>query len=57
MTASLSHAGIVPVYDLAITSAGTYVVSEFIEGETLSARLQRGPLSSLVAARLTILSS
>lgn len=52
--ASLKHTGIVPVYDIALTSQGTYIVSEFVVGETLATRLQRGPLPSALAVRLAI---
>lgn len=43
--ASMSHAGIVQVYDIARVADGYVIVSEFIDGETLSQRLKRGPVS------------
>jgi serine/threonine protein kinase len=43
--ASLSHPGIVQVYDIVQFEQRFFVVSEFIEGETLSERLRRQPVS------------
>jgi serine/threonine protein kinase/formylglycine-generating enzyme required for sulfatase activity len=43
MLARLDHAGIVPVYDLGRTDDGLcYVVSKFVEGSDLAARLRQG---------------
>ena len=44
LTASLDHANIVRVYDVGRTPAHTYLVAELLEGETLRARIERGPL-------------
>ncbi len=43
--ARLEHPNIVPVYDYAEHSGQPYLVMKFIEGETLKARLAKGPLS------------
>jgi serine/threonine protein kinase len=43
--ASMSHAGIVQVYDIARVDDGYVIVSEFIDGETLSQRMKSGPVS------------
>jgi serine/threonine protein kinase/formylglycine-generating enzyme required for sulfatase activity len=43
--ATLDHPGIVPVYDIGRTDDGLcYVVSKYVEGKTLSARLRQGRL-------------
>jgi serine/threonine protein kinase/formylglycine-generating enzyme required for sulfatase activity len=43
LLASLDHPGIVPVYDFGRTEAGLcYLVSKFVEGGNLRARLQQG---------------
>ena len=41
---SLSHPNIVAVYDAGVESGTPYVVTELLEGETLRARLDRGPV-------------
>ncbi len=46
VVARLEHPNIVPVYDYAEHEHRPYLVMKFIEGETLKARIQRGPLSS-----------
>ena len=46
LVAKLDHPNIVPVYDYAEHSGRKFLVMKYIEGETLKARLQRGPLSS-----------
>jgi hypothetical protein len=44
--AGLDHPGIVPVYDVGRTDDGLcYVVSKFVEGQDLAARLRQGRLS------------
>ncbi|HHS98514.1 MAG TPA: serine/threonine-protein kinase [Chloroflexi bacterium] len=45
IVAKLDHPNIVPVYDFAEHRGHPYLVMRFIEGETLKARLRRGPLS------------
>ncbi len=44
--AKLEHPHIVPVHDFAEYDKYPYLVMKFIEGETLSERLKRGPLTS-----------
>ncbi|RPH55283.1 MAG: serine/threonine protein kinase, partial [Chloroflexi bacterium] len=43
VVARLEHVNIVPIYDYAEHEKRPYLVMKFIEGETLKARLQRGP--------------
>lgn len=45
VVAKLEHPNIVPIYDYAEHEGQPYLVMKYIEGETLKARLQRGPLS------------
>ena len=45
VVAKLEHPNIVPIHDYAEHEKRPYLVMRFIEGETLKARLQRGPLS------------
>jgi eukaryotic-like serine/threonine-protein kinase len=42
--ASLSHPGLVAIYDIGHQQESAYVVMELLEGETLRARLASGPL-------------
>ncbi len=46
LIAKLEHPHIVPVHDFAEYNQYPYLVMKFIEGETLSARLKRSPLTS-----------
>jgi serine/threonine protein kinase len=46
LVARLEHPNIVPIYDYAEYEGQPYLVMKFIEGETLKARLQRGPLNA-----------
>ncbi len=46
LVAKLDHPNIVPVYDFAEYDGYPYLVMKFIEGETLKARLGRGPLTT-----------
>jgi serine/threonine-protein kinase len=51
--ASLSHPGIVSVYDFGTDEGGPYLVMELVDGEDLAALLRRnGPLPPRQAARL-----
>ena len=51
--ASLSHPGIVGVYDFGTDEAGPYLVMELVDGEDLAALIRRnGPLPPRQAARL-----
>lgn len=52
--ASMSHPGIVPVYDIAHHDGGSVIVSEYIEGETLSDRMKRESVSIDFAVRTVI---
>ena len=45
VVARLEHPSIVPVYDFAEKDGKPYLVLKFVEGETLKARMSRGPLS------------
>ena len=45
VVARLDHPNIVPIYDYAEHNSNPYLVMKFIEGETLKARLSRGPLT------------
>jgi eukaryotic-like serine/threonine-protein kinase len=42
--AALSHPGIVAIYDVGRHDSSAYVVMELLEGETLRARLEAGPI-------------
>jgi serine/threonine protein kinase len=46
VVAKLEHPNIVPIYDYAEHENRPYLVMKFIEGETLKARLDQGPLTS-----------
>lgn len=46
LVAKLEHPNIVPVYDYAEHEHRPYLVMKFIEGDTLKARLNKGPLTS-----------
>ncbi|HEY9151839.1 MAG TPA: serine/threonine-protein kinase [Anaerolineales bacterium] len=46
LVAKLEHPNIVPVYDYSEHEGRPYLVMKFIEGDTLKARLAKGPLSS-----------
>jgi len=45
VVAKLDHPNIVPIYDYAEHNNNPYLVMKFVEGETLKARLSRGPLT------------
>jgi len=46
VVAKLEHPNIVPVYDYSEHEMRPYLVMKYIEGDTLKARLNKGPLSS-----------
>ncbi len=46
LVAKLEHPNIVPVYDYSEHEGRPYLVMKFIEGDTLKARLTKGPLAS-----------
>ena len=48
--ASLSHPNVVPLFDVGEQDGVRYAVSEYVEGETLRARLKRGPMTATEAA-------
>jgi len=52
LVAKLEHPNIVPIYDYAEHEGRPYLVMKFIEGETLKARLQRGPLTPAEVERI-----
>lgn len=52
--ASLSHPGIVKVYDVGRLDDSFFLVSEFIDGETLSDVLKRGPITTERAVSIVI---
>lgn len=52
VVARLEHPNIVPIHDYAEHEKRPYLVMKFIEGETLKARLQRGPLSPAEIERI-----
>lgn len=53
LAASLAHPNIVTIHDFGQEADGTlYVVMEFLEGQSLSALLDNGPLSPARAARI-----
>jgi serine/threonine protein kinase len=52
--ARVSHPNLVALHDMGRDPiAGLFLVFEYVEGETLEARLQRGPLPAFEAARLS----
>lgn len=51
--ASLNHPGLVTLYDAQLVSGrAEYLVMEFVDGPTLSARIAQGPLAPMEVARL-----
>jgi predicted Ser/Thr protein kinase len=52
VVAKLEHPNIVPVYDFAEHEGRPYLVMKFIEGETLKARLNRGPIDRAEVVRI-----
>jgi serine/threonine protein kinase len=46
VTAALDHANIVKVFDVGVLAGRPYLVEEFLDGETLRARLRNGPLTT-----------
>ena len=53
LLARLNHTGLVPVYDAGTDGAGRpWVVMEFVDGETLSAVIRRGPVAALDVAAM-----
>ncbi len=52
--AALSHPNICPVYDIGVHDGADYLVMEYLEGETLAARVAKGPLAIDDALRYAI---
>jgi beta-lactam-binding protein with PASTA domain/tRNA A-37 threonylcarbamoyl transferase component Bud32 len=52
--ANLSHPNIVSIYDWGQGDGTYYIVMEFVDGETLSARIRRGPVPADEAASIGI---
>ena len=52
VVARLEHSNIVPVYDYAEHNGAPYLVMKFVEGETLKAKLARGPISLTEAVKI-----
>src|SRR6201996_4192323 len=51
---ALNHASICRVYDFGEDAARAFIAMEYLEGETLSARLERGRLSTVEALKIAI---
>lgn len=52
LVAKLDHPNIVPIYDYSNHEGRPYLVMKFVEGETLKARMARGPLNSDELSRI-----
>jgi serine/threonine protein kinase len=52
VVARLEHPNIVPIYDYSEHEARPYLVMKYIEGDTLKARLNKGPLTSVEIERV-----
>ena len=52
--ANLSHPNIISIYDWGQGERTYYIVMEYVDGETLGARIRRGPLSTEAAAGIAI---
>lgn len=50
--AALSHPNIVTIFAIEEDDAGAFIVMEYLEGETLAARISRGPLDTSTVCRL-----
>src|SRR5687767_15152726 len=51
---SLNHPHICTLYDIGHQNGTDYIVMEYLEGETLASRLQKGPLSQSDLLRYSI---
>jgi eukaryotic-like serine/threonine-protein kinase len=51
---ALNHASICRVYDFGEDAARAFIAMEYLEGETLSARIQRGRLSTVEGLKIAI---
>ncbi len=54
VTASLDHPNVVRVYDVGRVDDRAYLVAELLEGETLRARIARGPIAADEVLRIAI---
>jgi serine/threonine-protein kinase len=54
VTASIDHPNVVRVYDVGQVGTRAYLVAELLEGETLRARIARGPLAVPDALRTAV---
>ena len=52
ITASLDHPNIVKLFDVGVLDGRPYLVAELLDGETLRARVARGPLTIVEAMRI-----
>ena len=50
--AALDHPNLCPIYEIGTDRDLTFIAVEFVEGETLAARLKRGPISPLQALQI-----
>src|SRR5215470_15897962 len=51
---ALNHPNICTVYDFGEDAGRAFIAMEYLEGETLSARIQSGPLSTVEALKIAI---
>jgi len=51
---ALNHPNICTVYDFGDDAGRVFIAMEYLEGKTLSARIQRGPLSTIEALKIAI---
>jgi serine/threonine protein kinase/Tol biopolymer transport system component len=54
VTASLDHPNIINIYDVGVFEGRPYLVAELLDGETVRARLERGPIEPAEARRIAI---
>jgi serine/threonine protein kinase len=54
LLASLNHSNICAIYDIGSEGGVSFIVMEQLQGETLAARIGRGPIASNVALRYAI---
>src|SRR4029434_9837829 len=54
IVASLNHPHICVLHDIGYENGAPYMVMEFLEGETLAARIARGPLPLDEARRIAV---
>lgn len=53
LTASVDHPNVVKVFDVGVFAEQPYMVTELLDGDTLRARMDRGPVSISDARRIT----